>query len=350
MKEALFYERLDDNKVRCNTCERRCIILPGRRGACRIRENRDGKLYLLTYGHPVTINLDPIEKKPLFHFYPGTDILSYTTVGCNFFCKYCQNWDISQASPEDYPTPYVPPEEMVELALKYDSIGVAHTYTEPTVYYEYARDIGILAKEKGLVNVFVTNGYFTEEVLNDAAKFVDAMNIDLKGDEKFYREVVIGAHVDVVKRNIRKVFQKGIHLEVTMLIIPGYNDDEELFRQNVSFLAEISRDIPLHISRFFPHYKMKDVPPTPVETLIKFYHIAREELNYVYVGNLPDPRYETTYCPNCGNPVIIRHGYVVENLLEGDRCPYCGYKIHGVFEKKEGEGNQPNTKNAHQGL
>lgn len=346
VKEALFYEKLEGGKVRCNTCERRCIILPGRRGACRIRENRDGKLYLLTYGHPVAIHIDPIEKKPLFHFYPGTEILSYSTVGCNFFCKYCQNWDISQASPEDYETPYVPPEEMVEMAIRYGTIGVAHTYTEPTVYYEYARDIGLLGKKRGLVNVFVSNGYFTLEVLNDMVKFVDAINIDLKGDEKFYREVVIGAHVDYVKRNIKEVFKRGIHLEVTMLIIPGYNDDEELFRQNVSFLAEISRDIPLHISRFFPHYKMSDVPPTPVETLTKFYNIAREELNYVYVGNLPSPRYETTYCPNCGNPVIIRYGYNVENLLEGDRCPYCGYRIHGVFEKKNKEGSSGEDKEA----
>jgi pyruvate formate lyase activating enzyme len=143
----------------------------------------------------------------------------------------------------------------------------------------------------------------------------------------------------VVKRNIRETFRRGIHTEVTMLIIPGYNDDEELFKQNISFLAEISRDIPLHISRFFPHYKMKDVPPTPKETLTHFYNLAREELNYVYVGNLPDPKFEITYCPNCGNPVIIRHGYSVENRLEGDRCPYCGYKIHGVFEKKKEGGS-----------
>jgi len=184
VKEADFYEVLEDKKVRCNACERRCIILPGRRGACRIRENRDGKLYLLTYGHPVSVNIDPIEKKPLFHFFPGTDILSYSTVGCNFFCKYCQNWEISQANPEDYPTPYVPPEHMAYSALRYGTIGVAHTYTEPTVYYEYARDIGLEVKRLGLYNVFVSNGYFTLELLDDAVRFLDAINIDLKGDEK----------------------------------------------------------------------------------------------------------------------------------------------------------------------
>jgi len=334
--ECLFYERLPGNKVRCNTCERRCIILPGRRGACRVRENRDGKLYLLVYGHPVSIHIDPVEKKPLFHFMPGTDILSYSTVGCNFFCKYCQNWDISQASPEDVETPYVPPAEMAAIAYERGTIGVAHTYTEPTVFYEYARDIGMEVKKLGLVNVFVTNGYFTKEVLRDMIGFVDAVNVDLKGDKKFYKEVVVGADVEVVKRNIKALHNAGVHVEVTMLIIPGYNDDPDIFRQSVEFVASVSRHIPLHISRFFPSYRMSHVPPTPLDTLKKFYEVAREHLDYVYLGNVPDSKYESTYCPNCGNVVIRREGYRVTNLLEGNRCPYCGYKIEGVFSLPQG--------------
>lgn len=334
--ECLFYEKLDGSKVRCNTCERRCIILPGRRGACRVRENRNGKLYLLVYGHPVSIHIDPIEKKPLFHFLPGTDILSYSTVGCNFFCKFCQNWDISQASPEDFQTPYVSPAEMAAIAFERRTVGVAHTYTEPTIFYEYARDIGKEVKKLGLVNVFVSNGYFTKEVMKDMIAFVDAVNIDLKGDEKFYKEIVVGADVDVVRRNIKALYHAGVHVEVTMLIIPGYNDKPDLFKQSVEFVASVSRDIPLHISRFFPSYKMVNVPPTPLETLKKFYELAKEELKYVYIGNVADSKYENTYCPNCGNVVIKRDGYRVENYLEGNRCPYCGYKIEGVFSLSQG--------------
>ncbi len=336
VKEAVFYERLGEGKVRCTACERRCVVLPGRRGACRVRENRNGKLYLLVYGRPVAIHIDPIEKKPLYHFLPGSDILSYSTVGCNFFCRFCQNWEISQANPEDYETPYVSPEEMVETAVRYGSVGVAHTYTEPVVFYEYARDIGVLARKRNLVNVFVSNGYYTEEVLEDMTTFLDGINIDLKGGPDLYRDVVIGADVDVVKRNIRKTFRKGIHVEVTMLIIPGHNDDEETFRENVRYIAEISRDIPLHISRFFPHYHMRDVPPTPLETLYRLHRIASEELNFVYLGNVPDTRYETTYCPNCGEALILRYGYSVESRLDDNKCPSCGTKIYGVFEKKEG--------------
>ncbi len=336
----MLYRQLDDSKIQCIACERRCVILPGKRGACRIRENRNGELILLTYGKPVGISVDPIEKKPLYHFYPGSPILSYATVGCNFFCKYCQNWDISQARPEDYEVPYIPPEELARMAS--GTLGVAHTYTEPSVFYEYARDVGLNVKRMGMKNVFVTNGYFTEELMKDAISFLDAMNIDLKGDEIFYREVVIGAHVDTVKRNIKKAY-KHFHVEVTMLIIPGYNDNEERFRQDVEFLREIDKDLPLHISRFFPHYRMKDVPPTPIETLVKLYNIAKEELNYVYLGNVGDKRFETTYCPNCGFPVIERHNYHVKGMLEGDRCPNCGYKIKGKFKEFRGTLEMPTT-------
>ncbi len=297
-----------------------------------MRENREGVLYSLVYGKPVSIALDPMEKKPLFHFYPGTQILSYATAGCNFKCLFCQNWEISQVPPEKVPAEDVSPEEMVRLALSVGSVGIAHTYTEPTVFYEYARDIGRLARERGLVNVWVSNGYFTEDVFRDLRGWLDAINVDLKGNADFYKKIVGGVDVDVVKRNIKRLHNAGIHVEVTTLIIPGHNDDPEEYASNVvDFLVSISRDIPLHITRFHPAYRMRDVPPTPVETLIRLRQVALEGgLRYVYVGNVGDPRYETTYCPRCGFPVIERTFYSVKINLEGDRCPQCGYKINVV--------------------
>ncbi len=333
--EAKFWRPLENGWVECNLCERRCRIPPGGRGVCLVRENRDGKLYTLVYGKPVSMHMDPIEKKPLFHFFPGSWILSYATVGCNFKCKFCQNWEISQARPEDFDLPEVSPERMVWLAEREGSIGIAHTYTEPTVFYEYARDIGLLARKKGMVNVWVTNGYFTLEVLKDLATWVDAMNIDLKG-ERVYRELAGGVDIDVVKRNIREAWRHGIHVEVTTLIIPGWNDDPEEYRTLVQFLKDISPDIPLHISRFFPHYQMKDTPPTPLGTLYRLRELAMEEgMRYVYLGNVHDWEAESTFCPNCGALLIKREGYKVEVFLDGDRCPRCGFKVAGVFQRKQ---------------
>lgn len=332
MYEALFYERLKNGEVRCNLCERHCVIPDGKRGVCGVRENNGGTLYSLVYGYPVSIAVDPIEKKPLFHFMPGSDVLSLATVGCNFMCLYCQNWEISQARPGDFPAPYIPPERIVDEAVSNNIPGIAYTYVEPTIFYEYARDIGVLAKERGLYNVFVTNGYFTEDVLKDMRGWMDAMNIDLKGDARFYRELTGGTNVEVVQRNIRLAKKYGFHVEVTLLVVPGWNDDEDWFRSFVvDFLAGIDDTIPLHISRFFPDYKMKDRPPTPVETLIRFYETARDELKYVYLGNIGDPKYETTYCPHCGYPVIVRYGYTTENRLDNGRCPRCGREIEGVW-------------------
>ncbi len=326
-------ESLENGVVRCNLCERHCVIPEGMRGVCNVRENRGGKLYTLVYGRPVTLAVDPIEKKPLFHYLPGTDILSLATVGCNFKCLHCQNWEISQAKPEDFDLPYVPPEKVVETALANGIPSIAYTYVEPTIFYEYAKDIGVLAKQHGLSNVFVTNGYFTKDVLRDMRPWLDAMNIDLKGDANFYKKVTGGTDVEIVRRNIKLAKKYGFHVEVTVLVVPGWNDKEDWFRSEViDFIKDIDDSIPLHISRFFPHYKMRDVPPTPIETLTRFYDIAREELKYVYVGNVGDPKYETTYCPNCGAPVIIRHGYYTEDLTENGRCPHCGYKIEGVWE------------------
>ncbi len=335
--EARFYEKLDGGAVRCNLCERHCVIPPDGRGVCLVRENREGKLYTLVYGKPVAMHLDPIEKKPLFHFYPGSWIFSYSTVGCNFKCLFCQNWEISQARPEAFDLPYVPPERVVWLAEREGSIGIAHTYTEPTVYYEYARDIGVLAKERNMVNVWVTNGYFSRELLRDLVGWVDAMNIDLKGDERVYRELVGGVDAEVVKRTIKEAYKAGIHVEVTTLIIPGWNDDPELYLQLIDFLKSVSKDIPLHITRFFPHYKMKDVPPTPIGTLYRLRDVAREEgMRYVYVGNVHDWEAQSTFCPNCGALLIKRDGLRVEVYLDGNRCPKCGYKIKGRFTERQG--------------
>jgi len=335
MHEALFYERLGGDVVRCGLCERRCNIPDGGRGVCGVRENRGGILYSLVYGRPVSVAVDPIEKKPLYHFMPGSSVFSVATVGCNFKCLHCQNWEISQARPEDFPVPYVSPKRLVGEAVESGAQGLAYTYVEPTVFYEFARDMGVIGRDAGLYNVFVTNGYFTEDVLKDLAGWADALNVDLKGDERFYREVAGGVSPKIVRRNILLAYRSGLHVEVTVLVVPGWNDSEEWFREEVvEFLADIDPSIPLHISRFYPHYRMKNVPPTPIPTLEKLYELAMEELHYVYLGNVGDPRYETTYCPSCGYPVIRRVGYAVENELRDGRCPNCGREIEGVWSIK----------------
>ncbi|RLG17720.1 AmmeMemoRadiSam system radical SAM enzyme [Nanoarchaeota archaeon] len=329
--EALFYRKLN-GKVKCTLCPRGCVIAEGKRGFCRVRENREGKLFSLVYGRPVSIAIDPIEKKPLFHFYPGTDFLSYSTVGCNFACKFCQNWEISQASPEDFNVPYVSPERMVELAR--GTRGIAHTYTEPTVFYEYAYDISKLAHEVGLVNVFVTNGFTNPRPLRKISKFLDGANIDLKAfDEDFYLKVV-SAPLKPVLKSIKLYKKLGIWVELTNLIIPGLNDDPDMIREMVKWIKKnVGSETPLHFSRFYPHYKMGDKPITPVETLERAREIAKEEgLKYVYLGNVPHEG-ENTYCWKCGELLVERRGfYVLRNVLTHEkRCPKCGAKQYFVF-------------------
>jgi pyruvate formate lyase activating enzyme len=337
MKEAMLYDKLENNEVRCALCAHRCLIKSGRLGICGVRENRDGTLYSLVYAQAVSANVDPIEKKPLYHFLPGTSAFSIATAGCNFRCDFCQNADISQASKGKgggrigATVPWsqeLPPERAVDLAQKYRCASIAYTYTEPTVFFEYAYDTAKIATARGIKNVFVTNGYMTEEALGEIEPYLDAANVDLKGfTDEFYRRTC-GAQLQPVLDAIRLMHQMGVLVEVTTLIVPGHNDSDEELRRIARFLADISLDLPWHISRFVPHYKMTDVPPTPVETLHRAAEIGYETgLRYVYAGNVPGDRYESTYCPNCGEVAIQRFGYHTQVKLDGNRCKNCGYQL-----------------------
>ena len=341
LKEAYLYEKYDDERVRCLECRHYCIIKRDRYGVCGVKKNIDNKLYSLVYGKPIAINLDPIEKKPLFHFLPGSSALSYATVGCNFKCLFCQNWDISQMPRdrhhriEGYD---VSAEEMVQLALKYRAEVIAHTYTEPSIFFEYAYDIAKISSQYGIKNIFVTNGYISPQALEMIRPYLHAVNIDLKGwSEEYYRKI-IGARLSEVLDSIKLHKKSGIWVELTTLIVPGWNDTEEQIREIARFIRdEVGPETPWHISRFHPAYKMRDYPPTPIETLKMAYRIGKEEgLRFVYLGNVPGDESENTYCPKCGRLLIKRWGFeVLENHIKDGKCPYCGEKIEGVWNQEE---------------
>lgn len=333
-REALLHERLDDNKVRCNLCAHRCVIFDGHKGICHVRENRDGVLYTLVYGRTISQNVDPIEKKPLFHFYPGSTAYSVATPGCNFHCRWCQNWEISQVPREQHLLAgrEASPAQIVVAAERAGSRSIAYTYTEPTIFFEYAYHTARLAHAQGLANIFVTNGYQTSEVLEMIHPYLDAANVDLKAfrDETYRRYV--GARLQPVLDSLKRMKTLGIWLEVTTLVIPGINDDSVELRDAAGFVAdELGVDTPWHISRFFPAYKMTDVPPTPMAKLQRAREIGLEAgLRYVYVGNVLGE--ENTLCHGCGRLLIRRAGYrILENRVQPDgSCPECGTPVAGV--------------------
>ncbi|MDP2673439.1 MAG: AmmeMemoRadiSam system radical SAM enzyme [Dehalococcoidia bacterium] len=333
MKEALLYERLTEGRVRCNLCAHRCVIFPGRVGICRVRENREGKLYTHVYGRIVSQHVDPIEKKPLFHFYPGSTSYSIATVGCNFHCLFCQNWEVSQVvSPEQFLLgEEVTPEEIVERAQMLGCRSIAYTYTEPTVFFEYALDTAEIARSHGLRNILVTNGYETPEAIEVIRPYLDAANVDLKSfSDQYYRKVV-GATLKPVLDTIRLLKALGIWVEVTTLVVPGRNDSPEEMRAIARFLShDVGRDTPWHISRFFPAYKMSDLPPTDISTLHEARLIGLEEgLDFVYIGNVPGA--QNTFCPGCAYLLIIRDGlFMMANRTVAGRCPRCGRPLVGV--------------------
>jgi pyruvate formate lyase activating enzyme len=332
-KEALLYDKLSQNRVRCALCAHRCTIEDGRRGVCGVRENRDGTLYSTVYGRAISRDVDPIEKKPLFHFLPGTRAYSIATVGCNFTCLNCQNHTISQ-----YPREHdgrilgeeISPHEIVAEAKELGCRSIAYTYTEPTIFFEYALETARLAHEEGLKNVFVSNGYMTAEASEILAPHLDGINIDLKGiSDDFYHRVV-GGNVRPVLHSIERWFQAGAWVEVTTLVIPGLNDRTKELRWTAEAIRGISPTIPWHISRFYPAYHLADVPPTPVATLEEAERIGTDVgLRYVYIGNVPGEG-EDTRCPACGAAVVRRLGFMVkENLLQDGCCPSCGEAIEG---------------------
>lgn len=333
MTEAMLYEKLDGRQVCCKLCAHRCRIAAGKRGICRVRENRNGILYTLVYGRTISSQADPIEKKPLYHFFPGSRAYSIATPGCNFHCRWCQNWEISQvaharglgAGRETTPG------QVVSAALRGACRSIAYTYTEPTVFFEYSYDTTRLARTSGLANIFVTNGYMSSEALEAIGPYLDAANVDLKAfrDETYRRYV--GARLQPVLDSLKKIRQLGIWLEVTTLVIPGINDDRDELSATADFICrELGAETPWHLSRFFPCYRMTDVPPTPLETLQLAERIGFEAgLHHVYIGNVSAA--SNTLCSRCGRLLIQRSSYrIVANHLDSQgACPGCGFRLAG---------------------
>jgi len=328
-QEAMFYKKLENDKVQCLLCSHYCTISSGKRGICRVRENQEGILYSLNYRKLIAANIDPIEKKPLFHFYPGSQSYSIAAMGCNFRCLHCQNWSISQPERDVIEGQVVSPEKVVQNALNSGCLSISYTYTEPTIYFETAFEISQLARQKGLKNVFVTNGYISPDALNNFAPYLDAANIDLKAmSDSFYREVC-GAKLKPVLDRIKQYYELGIWIEITTLIIPGYNDKDDELEAIAQFIADIDREIPWHISAFYPTYRLDNVPATPVSALQRAYQIGRDRgLRYVYEGNVGQG--ENTDCPSCGKTVIKRQYFSAENRIKDGKCPFCGENIHGI--------------------
>jgi len=329
LREADYWEPMEDGTVHCLLCPQDCHIRPGKVGFCRVRANVDGTLMATKYGRCASYAMDPVEKKPLYHFYPGTYIFSLAAFGCNLRCRHCQNWELSQGDGEDVE---MTPAEAVAMARTWSSpgrrcIGLAYTYSEPLVWYEMVYDTSRLARERGLKNVLVTNGYIREEPLKELLPLVDAMNVDVKGfTDAFYRKVCSGRLAPVL-RTVEIAYRQGCHVEVTNLLIPGLNDDPEEVEELVDWLAGLSVDIPLHISRYFPNYEMTG-PPTPTESLTRARDIAGRRLRYVYVGNAWEIDASETACPSCGVILVRREGYrAMTGELDGERCRRCGTKV-----------------------
>lgn len=341
MKEAGFYDKADEAKVRCFLCSHHCIISPGKRGICGVRENRDGILYSLVYGKIIARHIDPIEKKPLFHFHPGSKSYSIATVGCNLQCLHCQNYDISQypkntpnselRTPDSMPGEDMTPEAVVSEAEANGCTSISYTYTEPTVFFEFAYDCARLARDKGIKNVFVSNGYTSPEATRAIAPYLDGNNIDLKGDDNFYKKVA-GARLQPVLDTIKLMKELGVWVEVTTLIIPGLNDSEEFLRWTAEFIKSVDPAMPWHVTQFYPTYKLMDKPGTPVGTLRKAREIGiRVGLKYVYEGNVPGEGGENTYCPNCGELLIERFGFALTDIkMKGSACQRCGAHVDGI--------------------
>lgn len=333
MHEAMYWGKLKGKSLQCVLCPRKCVIADGKRGNCRVRENKNGVLYSLVYARPCAVAADPIEKKPMFHFLPGSAAYSFGTAGCNLHCDFCQNWSISQAKPEEIPAMDIAPGEIVKRAIDAGCKSIAYTYTEPGIFYEFALDTARIARKAGLKNVMVTNGFLNAKPTKELYKWIDGVNVDLKGfTEKFYKEVC-GAWLKPVLDALI-LMKKTSWIELTNLVIPSLNDNIKDIKAMCSWIEKnLGADTPLHFSRFFPDYKLRHLNPTPAETLMKAHDAAKKAgLNYVYVGNMPSGTGENTYCPKCGALLIKRFGFeVVENNLKNGKCK-CGREIAGVWK------------------
>jgi pyruvate formate lyase activating enzyme len=334
LKEAMLWDPVPGGKALCRLCAHRCLIAQSKYGICGVRQNRQGRLMTLVYGEVIAAHVDPIEKKPLFHFLPGTTSFSMATIGCNFHCGFCQNWQISQSSKRkgSLGGQALAPEEAVGIALVQGCRSISYTYTEPTIFFEYASDTARLAKDKGLANVFVTNGFMTGEALEALRGLLDAANVDLKSfREETYRKVC-GGHLQPVLDSIALMKKLGIWVEVTTLVVPGLNDGEEELAEIAGFLAGVDPEIPWHISRFHPDYEYTDTPATPVAALERAVELGKAAgLRYIYLGNVAAGS-EDTVCPKCGKVVIRRRGFAVtSNKIEAGRCSHCRAPLAGVF-------------------
>ena len=334
-KLSPFFTPLEDGRVRCELCPHLCEVEEGERGYCEVRENIGGRYYSLVYGNPCAVHVDPIEKKPFFHVLPASRSFSIATAGCNFDCKFCQNWEISQARPDDTHNYDLPPEQVVELALQYNCQSIASTYVEPTIFIEYMIDIGMLAKRKSILKVMHSNGYINRIPLENLGKYLDAACIDLKGfTESYYRNLTEGS-LQPVLETLKGLKNLGIHTEIVNLLIPGKNDDmKEVAAMCRWIKRELGPDVPLHFSRFYPLYKLKSLPPTPVSTLESARDQAiKEGLHFVYIGNVPGHPGEHTVCPRCKARIVQRRGYKVQLLhLKEGRCDQCGQPIPGIWQ------------------
>ncbi len=332
-KNATQYEH-DEKIIKCRLCAQECIIYPGKRGRCRARINIDGELKTLVYGRPVSIHIDPVEKKPFYHFMPGSPALSLSTAGCPLHCKFCQNWELSQANPEDLFVKFVRPQKIVNQSILRNVPIIAFTYNEPTVFTEYLLDIAKFAKEKKIRNVLISCGFMNEEPLCDMCNVLSAIKVDLKGYDKNFYKKVCGAKLDPVLNTIKYIAKTGVHLEIVNLVVPTLNDSEKMLNDLIDWiLDEVGSDVPVHFTRFHPDYKMPNLPPTPVATLEKAYDMAMTKgIHYPYVGNVPGHPGNNTYCPNCHKPVIKRTGFFITELnMKDGRCKFCAHPIKGVW-------------------
>jgi pyruvate formate lyase activating enzyme len=332
--EAKFYEKLPYKKIKCKLCPRECVIDDRERGYCGVRENRGGKYYSLVHSRVCTAHVDPIEKKPLFHFCPGTMAFSVATAGCNVNCKMCQNWEISQVRPEQVPSNYLPPRELAALARQYDCVSIAYTYSEPVIFYEYVKDAAEAGRANGVRSVVITGGYIQQEPLKEWCKAVDAIKVDLKAfSEKFYKEVVNG-ELKPVLETLVTLREQGMWTEIVYLVIPTLNDGDQEFQALAKWVkSNLGPDVPVHFTRFHPEYLLTNLPPTPIESLERAKGIADAEgLHYVYIGNVPGHPAENTYCPRCHRVLIERLGYIIKQThLKKGRCGYCQQVIPGVW-------------------
>lgn len=331
LHEAMLYEQLKDKKVRCNLCGRRCVVKEGGTGFCLVRKNEGGKLYSLVYGKAISMCADPIGKKPLSHFNPGSLVMSIATVGCNFRCQFCDNWRISQK--KEIKGKDFPPEEVVKAARDNNCQGISYTYTEPTIFFEYAYDTAKLAQQVGLFNTFVTNGYMTPEAVKTIAPYLDAATVDFKGggDPDFYREFSSVPSVEPIYQSLKEMKRNDIHIEITNLVVPKRGDSIPRLKELATWIREaLGKDTPFHLLRFHPDYELTTIPSTPMETLEKAHAAVKKAgLNYVYIGNWPGHSYEHTYCPHCNELLIKRFSFKITkwNLTKEMRCPECGHEI-----------------------